>query len=163
AVNLSKVPHRDKCEYLRMLLPTLARLRRTTGLPHKILLDEAHYFLRDADVSPLIDLELGGYILVTYPISSLPATLRQLAGAVGPLPVETAPVDSRAGLGMCRAVEGVSVSVFPELGATEAAPLPGAAEGDGQVRRFRLAPRLTALVRRRTKYLDVSVSDAQAF
>jgi hypothetical protein len=46
---------------------------------------------------------------------------------------------------------------------TEAALLPGAEEAQGQVCRFQLAPRLTGHVRHRAKYLDMPVSDAQAF
>src|SRR4051794_39994150 len=48
-VDLSKLPHRQKSEYLDTLLPLLITLRRRTGLPHKILLDEAHYFLGGSD------------------------------------------------------------------------------------------------------------------
>jgi hypothetical protein len=44
-IDLAKMPHREKRQYLGALLPLLAELRRRTGLPHKILLDEAHYFL----------------------------------------------------------------------------------------------------------------------
>ena len=36
-------------EYLNTLLPLLITLRRRTGLPHKILLDEAHYYLGGPD------------------------------------------------------------------------------------------------------------------
>jgi hypothetical protein len=46
-------------------------MRRRTGLPHKILLDEAHYFLADADHTRMIDPELAGYIVVTYHVSAL--------------------------------------------------------------------------------------------
>ncbi len=34
-------------------------LRLRTGLPHRIVIDEAHYFLHDRDVKELLDLELG--------------------------------------------------------------------------------------------------------
>ena len=44
-IDLSKISHRKKTEYLNTLLPQLVALRRRTGLPHKILLDEAHYYL----------------------------------------------------------------------------------------------------------------------
>src|SRR5262249_20716245 len=155
--------HRDKCEYMRMLLPMLVTLRRTTGLPHKIVLDEAHHFLHDADVSRLIALDLAGYIFVTYRISSLPATVREITDAVLLVTRETDPDESRTLLAMCRPANGVSASVFQDLGTMDAALLPGAEEAHGQVRRFRLAPRLTAHVRHRTKYLDMPVGESQAF
>ena len=57
----------------------------------------------------------------------------------------------------------MSPNVFRDLQTTEAALLPGAEEAHGQVCRFQLAPRLTAHVRHRTKYLDMPVLDSQAF
>jgi len=45
----------------------------------------------------------------------------------------------------------------------EAALLPGSAESGGEIRRFRLAPRLTSHVRHRLKYLDMGVMDDQTF
>ncbi len=164
-VDLSKVAHREKREYLRTLLPLLVTLRRNTGLPHKILLDEAHYFLGGPDVSRLVDLELAGYIFVTYRILSLPAAIRATADAVVMVTRETDPDEAQMLLTMCRPqpCAGVSPDVFRDLQTTEAALLPGAEEAHGQVRRFRLAPRLTAHVRHRTKYLDMPVLDSQAF
>ena len=164
-VDLSKIAHREKREYLRTLLPLLVTLRRSTGLPHKILLDEAHYFLSGPDVSHLIDLELAGYIFVTYRISSLPAPIRATPDAVVMVTRETDPEETKTLLAMCRPqpCAGVSPDVFRHLQTTEAALLPGAEEAHGQVRRFQLAPRLTAHVRHRTKYLDMPVLDSQAF
>ena len=164
-VDLSKVAHREKREYLRTLLPLLVTLRRNTGLPHKILLDEAHYFLGGPDISRLVDPELAGYIFVTYRISSLPAAIRATADAVVLVTRETDPEEAKTLLTMCRPqpCAGVSPDVFRDLQTTEAALLPGAEEAHGQVRRFQLAPRLTAHVRHRTKYLDMPVLDSQAF
>jgi hypothetical protein len=164
-VDLSKIAHREKCEYLRTLLPLLVTLRRNTGLPHKILLDEAHYFLAGPDVSRLIDPELAGYIFVTYRVSSLPAPVRETADAVVMVTRETDPEEAKTLLAMChpQPCAGVSPDVFRDLSTTEAALLPGAEEAHGQVRRFQLAPRLTAHVRHRTKYLDMPVLESQAF
>jgi hydroxymethylpyrimidine pyrophosphatase-like HAD family hydrolase len=164
-VDLSKITHREKREYLRTLLPLLVTLRRSTGLPHKILLDEAHYFLGGDEVSRLIDPELAGYIFVTYRVSSLPAPVRQTADAVVMVTRETDPEESRTLLAMCRPrpCGGVSPDVFRDLSTTEAALLPGAEEAHDQIRRFQLAPRLTAHVRHRTKYLDMPVLESQAF
>jgi len=152
-VDLSKITHHEKREYLRTLLPLLLTLRRNTGLPHKILVDEAHYFLAGADVTHLIDPELAGYIFVTYRVSSLPAPVRQTADAVVMVTRETDPEEARTLLAMCRPQPcvGVSPDVFRDLATTEAALLPGAEEAHGQIRRFPLTPRLTAHVRHRTK------------
>jgi haloacid dehalogenase-like hydrolase/uncharacterized protein DUF87 len=164
-VDLSKVSHHEKREYLGTLLPLLATLRRNTGLPHKILLDEAHYFLAGSDVSHCIDPELAGYILVTYRVSSLPAPIRMTEDAVVMVTRETDPEEAKTLLAMCRPQPcvGASPEVFRDLQTTEVALLPGAEEARGQVRRFQLAPRLTTHVRHRTKYLDMPVLEAQAF
>ena len=56
-IDLSHVPQDEKIDYIRTVLPALNVMRRRTGLPHRILLDEAHYFLHDADAHRLLDLE----------------------------------------------------------------------------------------------------------
>jgi len=164
-IDLSKISHHAKREYVTTLLPLLTTLRRNTGLPHKILLDEAHYFLDGPDVRRLIDLELSGYIFVTYRISNLPASLRAAEDVVVMVTRETDPEEARALLAMCRPqpCAELSFEIFRNLPTTEAALLPGAAEAHGRVRRFRLAPRLTTHVRHRTKYLDMPVLESQAF
>lgn len=163
-VDLSKIAYREKREYLLTLLPLLSTLRRNSGLPHKILLDEAHYFLAGQDASRLVDLELAGYIFVTYRVSALPEPVRTAPDTVVMVTRETDPDESRTLLSMCRPQPCAESPVtFRDLQSTEAALLPGAEEAHGQVRRFQLAPRLTTHVRHRTKYLDMPVIDSQAF
>lgn len=67
-IDLSHTSHQEKFEYVRTLLPSLATLRRATGLPHRIVVDEAHYFLHDANVPELLDLELNGSLLSGYKV-----------------------------------------------------------------------------------------------
>jgi hydroxymethylpyrimidine pyrophosphatase-like HAD family hydrolase len=163
-VNLSKISHQGKREYLRTLLPALAALRRRTGLPHKILLDEAHYFLSDAD-SRMVDPDLAGYILVTYRVSGLPPSICRAGDTVVIVTRERDAVEAealRALAGMSSA-PGVAVQTFEDLATNEAALLPGADEAAGRIRRFRVAPRLTAHVRHRAKYLEMPVDERQAF
>jgi hypothetical protein len=164
-VDLSKMSHERKVEYLHTLLPLLNSLRRTTGLPHKILLDEAHYYLNGPDSAGLIDPELAGYVLVTYRISALAAPIRMTSDAVVMVTRETDPEEARTLARMCRPqpCAGVTRAAFRDLGTSEAALLPGAEESHGLVRRFRMAPRLTSHVRHRAKYLDMPVLDGQAF
>jgi hydroxymethylpyrimidine pyrophosphatase-like HAD family hydrolase len=164
-VDLSRLAQHEKRDYLRVLLPLLVTLRRSTGLPHKILLDEAHYFLTGEDVAHLIDMELAGYIFVTYRVSSLPALVRNAADTVVMVTRETDPDETKTLLDLCRPrpCTGVSPDLFRDLQTPEAALLPGAEEAHGQVCRFQIAPRLTAHVRHRTKYLDMPVLESQAF
>lgn len=164
-VDLSKLAHSEKREYLSAVLPLLVTLRRGTGLPHKILLDEAHHFLSGPDSSRLIDPELAGYILVTYRISSLPAAIRLTTDAVVIVTHESDSDEAKALLEMCRPQPCATVrpEIFRDLNTSEAALLPGSEEAQGLVRRFQLAPRLTSHVRHRAKYFDTSVPDAHAF
>ena len=55
----------------------LAAIRRTTGLPHRIVVDEAHYFLHEPNIRELLDLNLGAYTLVTYRLSDLHPEVRK--------------------------------------------------------------------------------------
>ena len=162
-IDLSKVAHQQKRDYVRIVLPLLAAIQRNTGLPHKIVLDEAHYFLGGTVSSQLVDPELEGYIFVTYRVSSLPESVRETADAVVMVTRESDPEESKALLAMCRPCTGVSPAVFRNLQTTEAALLPGAEEAQGRVRRFQLMTRLTTHVRHRAKYLDMPVLESQAF
>jgi hypothetical protein len=49
-IDLSAISHEEKLAYVDELLPMLAALRRSIGLPHWIVVDEAHYFLHQPDV-----------------------------------------------------------------------------------------------------------------
>jgi hypothetical protein len=43
-MDLSAAPQGDKPLLVRRLLEAVNRVRRVTGLPHRIVVDEAHYF-----------------------------------------------------------------------------------------------------------------------
>jgi hydroxymethylpyrimidine pyrophosphatase-like HAD family hydrolase len=163
-VDLSKMPHSQRTEYLQSVLPLLNALRRTTGLPHKILLDEAHYCL-GFGTAGLIDPELAGYILVTYRISALDPCIREAGDAVVIVTRETDSHEVDALIGMCRPAPGLTIGadIFRDLGTNEAALLPGSEESRGTVLRFQMGPRLTAHVRHRAKYLDMPVAGDRAF
>ena len=73
-IDLSRVAHDQKIDYIRSVLPALNVMRRRTGLPHRIVVDEAHYFLHDAAARHLLDFETNGYTVVTVlriPVASL--------------------------------------------------------------------------------------------
>ena len=163
-IDLSKLAHHDKAEYLRELLPMLAMLRRHSGLPHKILIDEAHYYLSEPHGRHLVDAELAGYILVTYRVSGIDQHVLTAGDTVVIVTRETDVQEQATLRGMCDGTaSGVPDAVFQDLGLREAALLPGAEESYGAVRRFQIAPRLTSHVRHRTKYLDMPIADSLAF
>jgi hypothetical protein len=74
-IDLSALSHAAKFDYIRATLSALNVMRRRTGVPHRIIVDEAHYFLHDAVARRLMDLAFNGYTVVTYWPSRLPAEL----------------------------------------------------------------------------------------
>jgi hydroxymethylpyrimidine pyrophosphatase-like HAD family hydrolase len=166
-IDLSHAAHGEKIEYLRAALPALARLRRHTGLPHRVVVDEAHYFLHEGDVRALVDLELGGYTLVSYRVSALRPELLA-ASEVALVTRESDPAEVRALRPLCapcagRHSEREWESLFENLRLGEAVALPITEEAERDVRRIRLAPRLTPHVRHFNKYIDIPVPASRAF
>lgn len=164
-IDLSRLPQDEKLQYVRSVLPALNVLRRRTGLPHRILLDEAHYYLHDADAPQLLDFERNGYIIVTYCASRLPRAL--LASTeVMIVTCESNPAELealRARCAGCAEVDPARWSILGHLKVGQAVALPITEEAAGSVQLFTIAPRLMAHVRHREKYVDVPVSSHRAF
>ena len=164
-IDLSRLPHDEKLQYIRAVLPALNVLRRRTGLPHRILLDEAHYYLHDTDAPQLLDFERNGYTVVTYCASRLPQAL--LAGTeVMIVTCESNPAEIealRARCAGCAAIDASRWAILGHLKIGQAVALPITEETGGELRLFTIAPRLTPHVRHREKYVDVPVSSHRAF
>jgi hydroxymethylpyrimidine pyrophosphatase-like HAD family hydrolase len=164
-IDLSRLPHDEKLQYVRTVLPALNVLRRRTGLPHRILLDEAHYYLHDSDAPQLLDFERNGYTVVTYCVSRLPQAL--LAGTeVMIVTCESNPAEMDALRTRCARCADIDASRWAMLGHLkigQAVALPITEETGGEMRLFTIAPRLTPHVRHREKYVDVPVSSHRAF
>lgn len=164
-VDLSHRPHDEKIQYIRTLLPVLNVLRRRTGLPHRILLDEAHYYLHDEGATALLDFERNGYTVVTYCASRLPKALLA-ATEVMIVTCESSPAEVEAlsrSCARCPEVDSATWAMLGRLKVGQAVALPVTEEAGGELRLFTIAPRLTPHVRHREKYVDVPVSEQQAF
>jgi hypothetical protein len=164
-VDLSRLMHDAKIEYIRALLPALKVVRQRTGLPHRVLLDEAHYFLHGSDAEALLDLEQNGYTLVTFAASQLPKAVLT-ATEVMIVTCESNPAELLALKGLCAACTNLADatwSAIPHLRVGQAVALPVTEESGGRLQKFTIAPRLTPHVRHREKYVDVPVSHHQAF
>jgi hydroxymethylpyrimidine pyrophosphatase-like HAD family hydrolase len=164
-IDLSHQPQDEKIRYIRALLPTLNVLRQKTGLPHRIVVDEAHYFLHDDDAGQLLDLERNGYTVVTYCASRLPKALLA-ATEVMIVTCESDPAEIQA-LSRCCARSGTfdprRWSILAHLKSGQAAALPITEEASGDLKLFTIGPRLTPHVRHREKYVDVPVTEHHAF
>ncbi len=163
-VDLSRAAHAEKIDYLYTLLPMLAALRRTTGLPHRIVIDEAHYFLHEPNIKELLDFNLGAYTLVTYRLSDLHPAVRKAVEVIVVKRI-TDPREVEALIAMTGnpSVKSEWKKVLGELTVNQAAILPGSDEAEGRMRRFELLPRLTSHVRHKAKYLDIQLVEEQAF
>ncbi len=163
-LDLSHVVHADKADFIRAALRALVSLRRRTGLPHRIIVDEAHYFLGGSDAADLIDSDDGGYTVATYRATRLAAAVLDKVLAI----VVTRETDADEVVALAKhgrwtgAIEELR-RVLGSLDLHEAVLLPLAAESGGRLLRVHLAPRLTSHVRHRTKYLDVPVPHTRAF
>jgi hydroxymethylpyrimidine pyrophosphatase-like HAD family hydrolase len=157
-VDMSAAPREEKPRLVRQLLEAINRLRRATGLPHRVVVDEAHYFLNRLDDPELFDHELGGYLLVTYRISDLSPDILRASEAV----IVTRVDDRGQALALLALAPGAGtpsewMALLADLAIDEAVLLPGTLETGDSTKRFRVAPRLTAHVRHRVKYADVPV------
>jgi hydroxymethylpyrimidine pyrophosphatase-like HAD family hydrolase len=164
-IDLSHQRHDAKIQYVRALLPALSTMRRRTGLPHRIVLDEAHYFLRGADTQHLLDLTFNGYTMVTYRASALPKELLTSTEVVI-VTCESDPVEIEILRTMCAGDHTSAAQwgrALGHLGPAQAAALPLTDESGGEVRIFNMARRLTPHVRHREKYFDVPVPESRAF
>ena len=163
-IDLSHVHHSEKVQYTNAVLPALATLRRRTGLPHRVIVDEAHYFLDGSQVRELLDLQVNGYTLVTYRASHLPKAVLD-ASEVILVTCESDPAEVAALQRLCRSTEPVETwrSVLGGLALGEAAALPITEEAGASLCRIHLGLRITYHVRHREKYVDVPVPDARAF
>jgi hypothetical protein len=165
-VDLSRLPQDQKIEYIRAALPALNVMRRRNGLPHRIVVDEAHYFLHDSDAHVLLDFELNGYTVVTYCASRLPKALLS-ATEVMIVTCESSPDEVDALCRRCASCKHVDRATWREqlghVAPGQAVALPITEEAGGDLRVFTIGPRLTPHVRHREKYVDVPVSEGRAF
>lgn len=161
-LDLSHTPAERARAMLGTALPILARLRRTRGLPHRIVVDEAHYFLQTLAPELAEDLGHAGYTFVTYRPSELDERLLRDIGVVIATRL-TAPREIAA-LARWTSVPAESLqAALGSLSVSEAVLLPTAVEAGGALLRFTVAPRLTAHVRHRHKYADLPVARHERF
>jgi hypothetical protein len=131
------------------------------------VLDEAHYFLGNGDLRSRLDLALNGYTLVTYRASKLDQ-LTLVSNQAVIVTRESDPSEVRALVALYRGRNDRRTleewtAALGSLLIGEAAVLPITDESGGELRRIRLAPRLTPHVRHLAKYIDIPVLPSRAF
>ena len=166
-IDLSHIAHDEKIDYIRSILPAINVMRRRTGLPHRILLDEAHYFLHDAAGRHLLDLNANGYTVVTFCASRLPQELLA-ATEVMLVTCESSSAEIDALCSRCEPCQKLEHgrarwSALAHLAVGHAVALPITEESGGELKMFTIGQRLTPHVRHREKYVDVPVTESRAF
>lgn len=165
-IDLSHLPLDQKREYIRAALVALGAMRRRTGLPHRIVVDEAHYFLHDPDAAGLLDLDLAGYTFVTYCASRLSADVLA-ASEVMIVTCESNPGEVQALWQRCAGCGHDTLAHWQEvlghIPIGHAVALPITEEAGGELTYFTIGRRLTPHVRHRQKYVDVPVTEPRAF
>lgn len=83
-LNLAALPHPAKVAYVDEVLCAFQSLRSETGIPHWIVIDEAHYFCHET--SPCVcarrfDARTGSFVFVTYRPSLVAAPIHEGVGA----------------------------------------------------------------------------------
>jgi hypothetical protein len=164
-IDLSCMEHAAKFEYICSVLPALNVIRRRTGTPHRIIVDEGHYFLRDAIKHNLLDLDFNGYTVVTYWPSQLPGDLVAATDVILVIRESNrAEIDAlRRHCTACERVVASAWDVLQNLEIDQAVALPVAIEAGSDLQVFTIGERLTPHVRHRQKYVDVPVGKARAF
>ena len=160
-VDLCTTPESERLAFVPALLKLASESRRQFGLPHRIVIDEAQYFLGHPDVRTSLDMELASYMFVTYKASQLDPHVRQSSEVL----IVTRETDAGEVNALRTALGGSGPErewreTLSSLAMDEAAVLE---EGSGVPRPFVISPRLTAHVRHRHKYVEVPVAEHLAF
>jgi hypothetical protein len=158
------LPHLTKVRLIETILDLARGLRQRAGLPHWIVLDEAHYSLHRHGVrDSAIGLEHKGFCLVTYKPSWLrPSVLHEIDTFVLARPAAPEEVallrDMPAGVGQGGQR---AIAVLPDLPSGEFVLIQP--EGSTGALTFAPSPRHTAHVRHLRKYADSRVPANQRF
>jgi hydroxymethylpyrimidine pyrophosphatase-like HAD family hydrolase len=159
-LDLSGLAHEPKLAYVHELLPMIASLRRNSGLPHWIVLDEAHYFLHDTNFAECVDCELAAYVVITYRPSQLhPELTSALDSAIVTPFTNREEIEALARMFDAQDASEQWAELFGRLGIDEAAVLTHAKAPQ----RFTIADRVTSHVRHRSKYVDVPMPLERSF
>lgn len=164
-LDLSTLPQARKVELMETGLELLREWRRRRGMPHWVILDEAHYSLHlDGVADRALGIEDKGFCLVTYRASRLRESVLKATDVF--LFASTTAVEEldflRPLLDGLSADAASVVSTLPNLPLGEFLLI--RTEGAGaRVQTFVAAPRLTSHVRHLRKYAEGRLPDDRCF
>jgi hydroxymethylpyrimidine pyrophosphatase-like HAD family hydrolase len=164
-VNLACLSQAEKVAYVERALPALAAARAVSGVPHWIMVDEAHYFLNErAPLARRYECRTGSYVFVTYRPSLLASAIHDSVTAH--LITQTTVEEERyflTGLLQARGPHGLAAAdALACIEARRAGLLLGGAGGPTwQI--FAPAARATVQAHHGRKYADTRLPDDKAF
>jgi hypothetical protein len=161
--DLSALSHSQKLEMIRAGLEWIRNSRRRTGLPHWVLLDEAHYSLhREGVADEAIGMEDKGFCLATYRPSWLRDSVVQQLDVfiVAHTTADEELAFLRSHLSNA-AVAGGALAALPGMPTGEFLMIEP--ERQGIALTFAAAPRETTHVRHLRKYADSRVPFGERF
>ena len=164
--DLSTLPHGKKVEAIETGLALIGRLRRRLGLPHWVVLDEAHYSLHPEGVAdPVTGVEEKGFCVATYRARWLrPSVMKAVDIFV--LARTTAPEELaflRSFLAESAGGGEDAISVLPDLPQGKFVVVQSEGAGARTALTFVGEPRETPHVRHLKKYVDSRVSPEWSF
>ena len=144
-LNLSHLQHPEEFDYIQHHLPLVAEHRRERGFPHRILLDECHYFLAESQDLHLLDSQIESYTLVSYRPSQLSKEVLNVVDVVAVTRLanreEVDVLPSLPGATAGSATDAPSwYEQLANLSIAETALLPPTEEAAGQLHRFVVVP-----------------------
>lgn len=162
-IDLSAITHEQKVAYVETLLPMLASLRRRIGLPHWIVVDEAHYFLHQPNLAECVDFELAAYVLITYRPSQIhPELIHAVESTIVTPFTNLDEIRVLAALSRTEESEARWSELLRGLAIDEAAVVTYSSTPSFPTR-FTITNRITSHVRHRTKYIEVPMPLERAF
>jgi hydroxymethylpyrimidine pyrophosphatase-like HAD family hydrolase len=161
--DLALLSHELKLELIQIALEKIGESRRRNGLPHWVVLDEAHYSLhRQGVATEMIGIEHKGFCVVTYRPSWLRASVKRNLDLFV-LARSTAAEELECLRSCLRAAPGAeaALATLPSLPVGEFMLIEPGSEASPLT--FRPAARETAHVRHLKKYVDACVPVAERF
>jgi hypothetical protein len=163
-LNLAGMPVHEQKAYVTSLMPQLRSCGVATGIPHWVVVDEAHYFFPRDETVDVCREGPSTHVFATYKPSLLSATLHDAAAAY--LMTSTALDDERYFLTTLLQAkgpaQGAASDLLAQVGESRAGLLTFGA-GRSRWQAFTPGRRMTGHAHHARKYADGRLTDAQSF
>jgi hydroxymethylpyrimidine pyrophosphatase-like HAD family hydrolase len=163
-VDLVRQPLEEKRRFVQSALPALFAMRRESGLPHRVVLDEAHYFLCPGSCAVATAAPDAGLLVISYRVRELDPRVLQSMGTVISTR-DSDPESARALRALCdgKGTDEQWAALLAGIPPDGAVLMPSRDDPVREPRPFRASLRQTQHVRHRHKYMDVPIQAGHEF